>query len=327
LNDLTPGKQRHLSRLATAAGHFVIMAIDHRDNLRGKLNTEEQNSITDEAFAAFKLEVISSLSDVVSGILTDPAYGLSQALNTRAIDGRMGLLAPLEVTDYNTHPSERALKFIPGWSVGKAKRVGCDGVKLLLYFHPEADSAQQKLDRVQEIVADCAQYDIPFFLEPIPHGLSPTTPLSNDEQLRVMLATARLFSDIGVDVLKLPFPVDANQSHDSGLWQDACEALDEACGVPWALLSAGIDFDTFCQQTTIACEAGASGVIAGRAVWGEAAHLPGAERELFLHETVAARMQQLANICEQCASDWKTISGERRLALDWFQVYEGISSK
>ena len=37
--------------------------------------------------------------------------------------------------------------------------------------------------------------------------------------------------------------------------------------VPWVLLSGGVPFETFFRQTQVACEAGASGVMVGRAVW------------------------------------------------------------
>ncbi len=40
-----------------------------------------------------------------------------------------------------------------------------------------------------------------------------------------------------------------------------------ASSAPWILLSAGVDFDEFAIQVRIACTAGASGFLAGRAVW------------------------------------------------------------
>ncbi len=40
------------------------------------------------------------------------------------------------------------------------------------------------------------------------------------------------------------------------------------CGeVPWAVLSAGVDHETFVGQVETAMANGASGVIAGRALW------------------------------------------------------------
>ena len=56
----------------------------------------------------------------------------------------------------------------------KIKRVGGDGVKLLLPYHPEAENAPEKRAMVAELVETCTRHDIPFFLEPTPIRLIPT---------------------------------------------------------------------------------------------------------------------------------------------------------
>ena len=92
-------------------------------------------------------------------------------------------------------------------------------------------------------------------------------PLPNDELRRVVIESARTFSQMGIDVLKTPFPLDVAHEPDEAVWRAALAELNEACRVPWALLSAGVDYPTFRRQAELACEAGASGVIAGRAIW------------------------------------------------------------
>src|SRR5579863_2876529 len=96
----TMGKFRRLSQCATQAGHFVILAIDHRQILLDELNRHAAHPLSDAEFAAFKQEVMESLAAGVSGMLTDPAYGLGSGIPNRIIPGNVGLLAPLEVTDY-----------------------------------------------------------------------------------------------------------------------------------------------------------------------------------------------------------------------------------
>ena len=51
-----------------------------------------------------------------------------------------------------------------------------------------------------------------------------------------------------------------------GEWEAACRELTAASAVPWVLLSGGISFKEFRQQTEIACRCGASGVVVGRGV-------------------------------------------------------------
>src|SRR5258708_9097630 len=96
----TTGKFRHLNHCSTEAGHFVMLAIDHRANLREQLDKYAESPLTDIEFVAFKQEVICALSSESSALLTDPTYGIGPGIASRAIRGQVGLLAPLEVTDY-----------------------------------------------------------------------------------------------------------------------------------------------------------------------------------------------------------------------------------
>ena len=320
------GKYRHLGRATTAEGHFVVMAIDHRTNLRQKLDQHAPQPLADEQFVRFKQQVIAALAPHSSAVLTDPAYGIGRGVATGALPGSLGLLAPVEVTDYSQHPSQRTVEFIPAWSVAKIKRMGGDGVKLLLPYHPEDSTTAEKHILVQQIVSECARHDLPFYLEPIPYSPNPGQPLPNDERLAINVQMCRTFSEMGVDVLKLPFPLDAAQSADVGAWRAACNQVDAACTVPWALLSAGVDFETFLRQSEIACQAGASGVIVGRAVWGEATRQTREARQHFLAETAATRMRQLAAVCAQHAMPWQVHTPPPDDRLDWYERYESTDS-
>ncbi len=317
----TTGKFRHLSRTATPAGHFCVMAVDHRTNLREKLDAAAPVPYTDADFMAFKRDVTQALAPHATAVLTDPAFGIGHGVADGTLHGRLGLLAPIEVTDYGRHPSQREVEYIPGWYVEQIKLSGGDGVKMLLPYHPTDGTADEKHAAVQHIVADCARWDIPFFLEPIPYSPDPSVSLPNTDLLEISVGMCQTFTAMGVDVLKLPFPVDANQSRDPGEWAAACEAVDAACGVPWALLSAGVDFATFKAQAEVACKAGASGVIVGRAVWGEAVTHQGAGRAVFLAETAASRMQSLAEVCVAHATPWYGRVTPPDSRIDWYKAY------
>jgi len=294
---LSLGKTRHLARCTTSEGRFVILAIDHRANLWDELQKYHPTPLAASDVIAFKRDVTRILMPYASGLLTDPEYGLAPGVIDGTIDAHKGLLAPLEVTDYTLHPMEREVNFIPNWSVKHIKRAAGDGVKLLLYYHPDAPTAAKKRQQVEQIIAECGRQDIPFFLEPIAYSLNPQKLLTNAELLDISLHMASLFAGMGVDVLKMSFPVDAKQSDDAAEWQAACTRLHHACaGTPWALLSGGVSYATFAQQAQIACAAGAQGVIVGRAVWADAIPLQGSERQEFLEGVAAGRMRELAAI-------------------------------
>ena len=318
------GKYRHLGRVANADGRFVVLAIDHRGNLLTDLQQHSPQPVDEQGLMDFKQQVMASLGPLASGVLVDPAYGIAQGIFSGSISARMGLLAPLEVTDYDLHPSQQQPTPIPGWSVEKIKRSGGDGAKLLLYYHPDAPDAAAKRRFVESVVAECARCDLPLFLEPLAYSPDPALPLSSAEHLRINLDMARTFSAMGVDVLKMAFPGFTKQDRNEANWESACAQLDAACSVPWTLLSAGVDFDTFVVQARIACAAGASGVIVGRALWAEAVQRPGASRQHFLDGLARERFAQLAEAC-QTARPWMARSAAPPAAPDWYLQYGDFS--
>jgi tagatose 1,6-diphosphate aldolase len=295
---------RSLTQCGNPDGTFNVLAIDHRDNLVAELQKHSSTPVDYAAVVNFKNSVIRHMSASASAVLTDPDYGFPAIINGD-LPGNIGLIAPLEVTNYNPHPSQRKTVFIPGWNVAKLKANGCSGAKLLVYFHPEASNANAQTELVDSVVELCQKHDVPLFLEPVGYSLDPATPLSNLERRQIVIESARLFSRRGADILKVEFPLDVAQEPDESVWREALYELNAACIVPWTLLSGGVSFETFLRQTELACEAGSSGVMVGRAVWAEATALHGEARDNFLKTTGADRMARLAAACAT-GSDWKT---------------------
>src|SRR5690606_38142779 len=99
----------------------------------------------------------------------------------------------------------------------------------------------------------------------------------------------------GPDLLKLPFPVDATAT-DRADWSAACRAVSERCPMPWARLSAGDPFDDFAEPVAVALDAGCSGFMVGRALWGEAARATDADRAEVIERIVVPRWRRLTEI-------------------------------
>lgn len=314
------GKYRRLTRCSDAAGLFNILACDHRGNLRGRM-VQDGQPIDDEGFTQFKQELLEALLPEATAVLADPEYGFGPGFAQRNIPGQAGTLSPLEVTDYDAPPDEQGFTEIPGWNIAKCIRSGVDGVKLLLPYHPRAESAAAKKEWVSQIVAQCSLWDLPFFLEPIVYSLHPDERIANRDLLAVMMEMAADFSDMGVDVLKLQFPVDVSVNMDESEWRSACVELDAACSVPWTLLSAGVNYEIFARQARVACEAGASGVIVGRAIWTEAVSLIGEERIQFLSSVGRARMAELAEIVAHHGRPWMERIAPPESHGSWFENY------
>jgi tagatose 1,6-diphosphate aldolase len=145
--------------------------------------------------------------------------------------------------------------------------------------------------------------------------------LPTAEKRRMVIDAARRFSGLGIDLLKAEFPVNIADESDTAVWAAACRELSEASAVPWVLLSAGVGFDDFARQTAVACLAGCSGVMVGRALWKEALPLWGDERRAFLETTAVDRLQTLANICAAHGRPWTDVGDVTAVAEGWHKTY------
>jgi tagatose 1,6-diphosphate aldolase len=306
------GKMRRLQQCATDRGVFSILAVDHRQSLRRALDPQNPDGVPDEALVAFKQGVTAHLALAASAVLLDPEFGAVQAIAAGALRGATGLIVALERTGYTGDPSARVSELLPGWDADSAMRIGASGAKLLVYYHPDSPTAPQAEALVRQVAASCAEADLPLFLEPLSYSLDPEQPrLSPQERRRVVVGTARRLTAIpGVDVLKAEFPLDvaAHQNGsavpDEAEWLAACRELTDGSRVPWVLLSAGMDFETYLRQVVAAASAGASGVAVGRAVWREAAELPPEARDVFLSTVARERMARVTALCQAMARPW-----------------------
>ncbi len=153
-----------------------------------------------------------------------------------------------------------------------------------------------------EIAEQCHAWELPLFLEPLHYSLDrgiKTVP--NVERRRAVIEAARRLVPLGVDILKAEFPLNVAESQDEAEWSDACAELSEVSAVPWVLLSAGVDFETYVRQVAIACDAGASGILCGRTVWKETTRLDELARMRFLQTTGSDRFRQLAALVSERA--------------------------
>ena len=81
------------------------------------------------------------------------------------------------------------------------------------------------------------------------------------------------------------------------------------------------NFETFEMQTRLACEAGASGWLAGRAIWKEAVTMTPEQRSTFLSGKATERMQRLNAISAQYARPWSDFYAAPAGSLTWFADY------
>lgn len=297
------GTIRGLQECASPRGTFTMLALDHRQNLRRELRPGDPASVTTEEMVAFKRAVVRAIGGAATGVLLDPEIGAAQCIADGSLPAGIGLIVAIEATGYGGEPTARVSRKLDSWSAEGVRRLGASAAKLLVYYHPDASNAADQERFVADVAEGCRDLDLPLFLEPLGFSLRDRDRLTGEDRRRIVLETARRLTRIGGDVLKAEFPYDASVT-DPGRWRDACTELTRSIDVPWVLLSGGVDTATFEAQVRVACEAGASGVLAGRSIWAESATMAAPQRDAFLAGPARRRLADLASIVDALARPW-----------------------
>lgn len=315
MTPLSIGKLRGLQQISSKRGTITALALDHRQNLR-KANPA---FVEDAELSRFKLDVTQAMAHRATAVLLDPEVSAAQAIAQRAIPNNVGLVVAVESTGYTGDATARQAQIIPGWSVEKAKRMGASAIKLLVYYHPDSSTATEIEDFTSKIAEDCIKHDLVLMLEPLSYALDENRKLSSEEKRYVVIETAKRLTPLNVDILKAEFPLDTNDT-DESKWMEACRQISSASVTPWILLSAAVDYETFLRQVTVACNAGASGIAVGRAVWKEAVTMSGSERVEFLKTTAKYRLSRLTSLCHALAKPY-TEFYRAETPFDWYRTY------
>jgi len=325
MKKLSIGKIRGLQQLANDKGIMAMCALDHRGSLKRMLGGKHPEGINYQSMVDFKLDLCQVVTPHASAILLDPIYGAGQAIAAGVLSRDAGLLVSLEESGYSGKAEARVTNLLPDWNVAKIKKLGAAAAKLLLYYRPDVNVAVRQLDTVKKLADDCLVEDIPFVVEPVSYkvGLAEADP-QNFARVKpqLVIETARQITSLPIDVLKAEFPSDLKYERDKSRLLDLCHQLDEASQVPWIILSAGVNFELFYQEVEIACQAGASGFLAGRALWQEATQI-GSRRErlTFLETTVVNRLESLTKIANDYGIPWHSKLKASQVDENWHRSY------
>lgn len=305
-----------------------MAAMDHRGSLEHELCTPSGQGCYGD-MVDFKMDLCAVLAPHASAVLLDPIYGAAQAISRDVLPKSTGLLVSIEATGYQGDKTARRSRILDGWGVEKIKRLGASAVKMLIYFRPDSgDLAAEQLGLVAKTAAECQRQDIPFLVEPVSYPLQGESAAAfASKKTSIVVETARLMTTLPIDVLKAEFPADLSLTSDDGALTDACRLLDAAAGKPWVILSAGASYGVFRRQVEFACRAGASGFLAGRAIWQEAVTIADRdERRCFLETVAARRLMEISSIAETLGQPWYQkigLAGDQLFDVnaEWYRNY------
>ncbi len=312
---LTPGKLWGLRRMAGENGVFKMTAVDQRPPIKAPI--AKALGVAEapwEEVSRFKGLLVETLQGDSTAMLLDPHYAVPYSIDT--LSPAKGLIVTLEDSIFKETEGGRLSSNIDDWSVAKIKRMGGDAVKVLAWYRPDASAAvcRAQQDYVKRIGEDCDRYDIPFLFELLVYPLARDAHQTKDyvemkgKKADDVLASVEEFAkpDYGVDVFKLESPVNAADADGSAAVQAVFDEMGRLAGRPWVMLSAGAGKAEFRKVLEHAFRAGASGFLAGRAIWLEAfSHYPDWSRiEHDLKTEATAYLSEIGALADREAAPW-----------------------
>jgi tagatose 1,6-diphosphate aldolase len=271
--------------LSSRAGRLAIVAADQRQSLV-KLRERAGLPATADDLRGLKADIVAALAPDASGVLLDSEYALPALVEDGVVPQDTAVLVAVERSGARADDGLRVSELV--LEPADVRRLGGTAAKLLVYVRPDREDADGPNGRlVAGLVDACAAADLLLVVEVL------TYPLADEDADRyarrkpdLIREAALLVESCGAKVLKLESPGT----------EAACAALTAALDAPWAVLSAGVDHETFARVLREAIAGGASGFIAGRSLWKEAALLEPEERRAFLEGEGKRRLAELLEL-------------------------------
>lgn len=295
---MTTAELRGYQQICTRSGMMLVVACDQRSGMRKLLadTADAQAAIDDSTLGTVKAGIVRHLANHASSVLLDPICAVPKVVDHGDLARDTGLLIGLDASGWDTDPAGyRISRLVPGVDARRVRSLGGTGAKLMVYLRPDRPEANAvNIGIIGDCVADFAQEDLLLVVEILTYQLA-------DELDEAYLAafpdliveSARLARTLGSKVLKLPYPGTP----------DACRRITELCaGVPWAVLSAGVDHANFVEQVEAAVAGGASGVIAGRSLWKDCISLDPELSARRLREIALPRLREIERIVDDHAA-------------------------
>ncbi|HEY0697280.1 MAG TPA: hypothetical protein VGD43_05665 [Micromonospora sp.] len=284
-----------LDRLARPSGTFAMVAMAQRESLRTMLR-EESRPADDAALVSFKLDVAATLAPLASAFLIDRHFGYPEIVRDRLLPPGCGLiLAADDLTQPPGGPVEDTA-LDTGVDPDRARRDGVVALKLLVIWKRDGDH-ERRVALAHRFVELCRHAGLLSVLEPV----AVAAPGEPDFDLdAAILDAAAALGPVGPDLYKAQVP--RRGRGDLGDLVAACEKLDRQLGRPWVVLSNGVAAVDFPTAVEAACRGGASGMLAGRALWRDALATP--DPAAALRTEAVDRLRRLADTVDRYGRPW-----------------------
>jgi len=280
-----------LSKLARHSGTFAMVAVDQREALRGMFAAHQSEPVPDSMLAQFKVDVAEVLSPFGSALLVDEQFGLKPIIDSGVLNPNCGLIVAMD--ELIGPPGGAAVDTAIDHSVdpNRVKEIGGAALKLLIFYRPDDDPAA-RAELANEFVAACKNVGLPSVLEII---CRPGKDQSKFNREQALIDAAKEAAGWNPSLYKAEVPYYGKG--DPALITDASKKITDAIGRPWVVLSNGVAAEDFASAVRASCLGGASGFLAGRAIWADVIGTPDYKTEL--KNRSIARLTQLCEIVDE----------------------------
>lgn len=279
----TTAERRALDQLSLPDGTFAVLANDQRASLRA-MRAAAGQPVDDGSLRQAKSDVVSALAPHASAVLLDPQLSLPYLVDDGSQPGAQGLLVSIEESKDRSSAEGRVTSLLPDFGARGVRRLGGTAAKLLVTLRTDVPGESERVTGlVEEALRDCREQDLLLVVEVLVDRRSDETQDVFAARFPALLRdAAATVADLGVVMLKLPYPGDAA----------ACAQISEL-GVPWAVLSAAADFATFLHRLDAAVAGGCNGFVVGRTLWQDAVVLDPAACRDHLAEHGVNRLRDI----------------------------------
>ncbi|CAB5011171.1 MAG: hypothetical protein F2893_04925 [Actinobacteria bacterium] len=288
-----------LTKLARPSGALAMVAVDQREALRGMFAAHQTTPVPDSQLTQFKVDVARELSPFASALLVDQEFGIDAIINQKALTGGCGLIAAADLLVGPPGGAATDTAIDPDVDPIRMRDIGSVGLKFLILWRND-ESPDVRAQLVEDFNKLCKVSGLPSIIEIIVKAPTDTSKSFNREEELIIAAKEAATWKPDLYKAEVPFHGEGDLS---AITKNA-ERISEAIGSPWVVLSNGVKQPFFNDAVKACAIGGASGFLAGRAVWADivgSADIPKALREVSI-----PRLKALAEVVDTYAKPWSS---------------------
>lgn len=288
-----------LDAIARPGGAFAMVAMDQRESLRAMFDAAGSGRPEDEVLIRFKTDVAETLGPIASGFLIDRHFGFDRVRDGGILPADDGLILAADALQQEDGGPVEETELDEVVVGGETDLSGVSALKLLIIWRRD-ERREHRVELAQRFIERSAELGLLSVLEPVVRATQAELDAGTWNMDDAIREAARELSPLHPSLYKAQVPMSGGGSADEQ--RRASEALAADVQGPWVVLSQGVERERFQDAVEAACRAGASGFLAGRALWSD---VVGADDTVArLREVSRPRLERLIEVVDASARPW-----------------------